>query len=217
MGWVVREKSSNLVDVWPKQRPRAVGSSEMARSMTQFGKTSPAAWRLARNAAFTITKGQSVLPPPKWRETPDPHGKAPALPHHAAAFSWFKHAGSRRQGFTIFNLPLRVQPSATPSRGHLFCSLRRVLLAADDLGVIGRFAQKPARHHPLDFLLELIGLIGLHPDQFGHQAAGALGGLEIAQHLLARAVLILAEPVNGAIERPAQFRSRGFVNIVAGD
>src|SRR6516165_1554160 len=203
MGWVVREKSSNLVDVCAKTAAKGGGLVGNGAINDPVRKTSPAAWRLARKAAFTITKGQSALPPPKWRETPDPHGKAPTLPHHAAAFSWFKRAGSRRQGFTIFNLPLRVQPSATPSRGHLFCSLRRVLRAADDLGVIGRFAQKPARHHPLDSLLELIGLIGLHPDQFGHQAAGALGGLEIAQHLFARAVLILAEPVDGAIERPA--------------
>ena len=171
----MREKSSNLVDVCAKTAAKGGGLVGNGAINDPVQKTSPRRPAASPQGAFTITKKQSALPPPKWRETADPHGKAPALPHHAAAFSWFKHAGSRRQGFTIFNLPLRVQPSATPSWGHLFCSFRRVLLAADDLGVIGRFAQKAARHRPLDFLLELIGLIGLYPDQFGHQAAGALG------------------------------------------
>src|SRR4029077_8645697 len=70
--------------------------------------------------------------------------------------------------------PCELKPSATPSRGHLFCQLSRSsLLAADDLGVIRRFGQKPARLHPLEFLVEFVGLIGLPPDQFGHQAGGA--------------------------------------------
>ena len=54
------------------------------------------------------------------------------------------------------------EPSATPSRGHLFCVALRALFAADDLGVIWRFGQKPALHHPLDLLVKFVGLIGFH-------------------------------------------------------
>src|SRR5215467_6751032 len=123
------------------------------------------------------------------------------MPHYAAVFSWLKRTGSRRQGFTIFNLPLRAAPSATSSRGHLFCWFAG--LAAHDLAVIRCFGQKSTFHHPLDFLVEFVGLIGLYADQFRHQPGSALRWFEIAQHLFAGTVLVLPQPVDGAVERAA--------------
>jgi hypothetical protein len=72
-------------------------------------KSPAAAQRQRRNAAFTITKREPAGAP-KLRQMRGRHGDSPASPHHAAAFSWLKHVRSRRQGFIIFNLPLRATP-----------------------------------------------------------------------------------------------------------
>src|SRR5271169_1687524 len=75
------------------------------------------------------------------------------------------------------------------------------LLAAHDVAVIGRRFEEAAVDHPVDFFLKFVGLVGLDPDEFGHQPALALLWRKITQHLFARAVLVLAQPVDGAIER----------------
>jgi hypothetical protein len=73
-----------------------------------FRKHFPAAIRRRRrNAAFTISQdGRAGAR--KLRNCAMLYVNDAASPHYAAAFSWFKRAGSRRQGFTIFNLPLRA-------------------------------------------------------------------------------------------------------------
>ena len=91
------------------------------------------------------------------------------------------------------------------------------LFAAHDLAIFRRLFEEAAVDHPVDLFLKFVGLIGLHADEFRHQPALALFRRKIAQHLLARAVFVLAQPRDGAIERAAQFR-RGFVvDVIAGD
>src|SRR6516162_1288136 len=73
----------------------------------------------------------------------------------------------------------------------------RRLLAADDV-LVGRFFfEETAMHHPVDLFLELGRLVALHAGQFGQEATLALLGLEVAQQLLARALLVLAQPGDG--------------------
>src|SRR3984885_2878205 len=99
-------------------------------------------------------------------------------------------------------------PGDFPRRGLFYVYERRVrdaLFAAHDLAVFRCLAQKAALDHPVDFFLKFLGLVGFDAHELGHQAALALFGREVTQQLFARAIVILAQPVDGAIERAAQF------------
>ena len=69
------------------------------------------------------------------------------------------------------------------------------LLAADDVRVGRLLLEEAAVHHPVDLLLELGRLVALHAGQFRQHAGLALLRLEVAQQLLARALLVLARAI----------------------
>src|SRR5215472_18022713 len=91
------------------------------------------------------------------------------------------------------------------------------LLAADDVLVGRLLLEEAAMHHPVDLFLELGWLVALHAGQLGQEAALALLGLEIAQELLARALLVLAQPRDGAVEGARELLRGLLVDVVAGN
>src|SRR5580700_1442635 len=112
----------------------------------------------------------------------------------------------------------RIAPKSYREFTVVFATLAdTALFAPHHLGIIRRILEKAAVEHPVDFLLELLGAVGLDADQFRHQAVRALLRRQIAQHLLPRAVFVLAQPSDGAVERAAQLRRRVLVDVVAGD
>src|SRR4029077_13847267 len=73
-------------------------------------------WRQRRNAPLTITKEESALMPINCAAAglhAALHANEPTSPHHAAAFSWLKHPGSRRQGFTLSLHHLQLAPASS--------------------------------------------------------------------------------------------------------
>src|SRR6266568_7005867 len=162
-----------------------------------------------RNAAFTIT------------DEAKPNGQKSYRPVRfatlGATIPWLKRAARGGKASTIFSLPLRTRPRRLPAGGISFSPQPIALLAADYLGVVRRFVEKAPLHHPIDFLFEFIGPVALHADEFGHHAAGALVGSEIAQHFVARAILVLAQPGDRAIKRAAKFCRCLLVYVRAGD
>src|SRR3954454_1724230 len=91
-----------------------------------------------------------------------------------------------------------------------FRAARSVLLA-DDVVVARLVLQEAAIGHPVDLFLELADLVILHAEKLRHQACLALLGLQVAQQFLARAVLVLAQPFDGAIERATNFLRRSRI------
>src|SRR5262245_30121932 len=77
------------------------------------------------------------------------------------------------------------------------------LFAAHDIVVGRRLGEEAALEHPVDLFLELGWLIGLHAGELGKEATLALGRREVAQELGARALLVLGEPFDGAVEGAA--------------
>ena len=91
------------------------------------------------------------------------------------------------------------------------------LLGAHGLLVAGRLLQKPTLQHPIDLRLELGGLVGLDAGQFGEKAVFAQLRLQVAQEFGPRAILVLAQPFDRAIERAPQLPRGFFVNILPRD
>ena len=92
-----------------------------------------------------------------------------------------------------------------------------LLLAAHDVVVGGRLAQEAALDHPVDLLLELGRLVAGHAAKLRQQPVLALLGREIAQQLVARTLLVLAQPRDRAVERAAQLGGGLLVDVGAGD
>ncbi|MGA9430526.1 MAG: hypothetical protein WBV65_13455, partial [Xanthobacteraceae bacterium] len=113
----------------------------------------------------------------------------------------------------IFSFPLRVKkPPAISPPGVLLSSpfSGRRLFAAHHVAVFGRLFEEAAVDHPVDLLLEFVGLIGFDADELRHQALRPLFRVEVAQHLVARATFVFAQPLDGAVECAAQL-GRGLV------
>src|SRR5262252_7715481 len=201
----VSQKRSKLVDADAKSDSQPAPSKRIEAQDAYF----------VGACAKRVIRQVGVYHNQKTRFQTADHAKTGARCTYAAAIAWLMSYGPRRQGFTIFILPARVVPLATPPPGATF--LWRTLLGADHLGIVRRLFEKAALQHPVDLLLEFVGAISLDPDELRHHAAGALAGGEIAQDLIARTRLVLIEPGNGTIEPTAQLGCRLFIDIFAGD
>src|SRR5687767_14276512 len=104
-----------------------------------------------------------------------------------------------------------TSPAMTTLRGRLG------LLPAYDLAVLRRALEIAALHHPVDLLLEFGRLVTLHVEELRHHAGLALLGRQVPQHLLARPLVIGAQPLDRAVERPGDLACGLVVDVVAGD